>query len=204
MLRTFLALIFLCTTLLAERPKGFLGINWGASPEEAKRVMQARPGVKFPEDTDDFRFELTGGVFAGQPVLKWTLEFPDRKFASATVVIDAKGDAQNLYKDFRRELVTKYGSATTNQKLKGGRKDPNVRPASGGTVTMWKFPPNLKDKSNITIGCELSGPGGQPTADPAQLQLAIRYTNETLTAAAAAALEVDAKPAAAGVKKDEL
>jgi hypothetical protein len=159
--------------------------------------------VKFPEDTDDFRFELTGGDFAGQPVLKWTLEFPDRKFASATVVIDAKGEAQDLYKEFRTKLVSKYGSATTNQKLKG-RRDPNVRPVSGGTVTMWKFPPNLKDKSSITIGCELAGPGGQPTTDPAQLQLAIRYTNDTLTAAAAAALEVDAKPAAVGVKKDEL
>ena len=205
MLRTFLALILLCPTVLAERPKGFLGINWGASPEEAKRVMQARPGVKFPEDTDDYRFELTGGVFAGQPVLKWTLEFPDRKFASATVVIDAKGEAQDLYKDFRRELVTKYGSATTNQKLRGGKRDPNVKPTSAGTVTIWKFPPNLKDKSNITIGCELSGPGGQPTTDPAQLQLSIRYSNETLTSAAAAALETGAKATApAGVKKDEL
>src|SRR5688572_6115072 len=133
MLRTFLALILLCTTLLAERPKGFLGINWGASPEEAKRVMQARPGVKFPEDTDDYRFELTGGTFAGQPVLKWMLEFPDRKFASATVVIDAKGEAQSLYKEFRTQLVSKYGSATTNQKLKSDRRDPNARPISGGT-----------------------------------------------------------------------
>jgi hypothetical protein len=203
MLRTFLALILLCTTLLAERPKGFLGINWGASPEEAKRVMQARPGVKFPEETDDYRFELTGGTFAGQPVLKWTLEFPERKFASAIVVIDAKGEAQSLYKDFRNQLVAKYGSATTNQKLKG--KDANSRAASGGTVAMWKFPPNIKDKSNITIGCELSGPGGQPTTDPAQLQLSIRYTNETLTSAAASALEAGAKAAApAGVKKDEL
>src|SRR6478752_1680760 len=105
--RFLLALLLLCTTALADKPRGFLTINWGASPEEAKRVMQARPGVKFPEDADDYKFDLTGGTFAGQPVLKWTLEFPERKFASATVVIKGE-DAQNLYKEFRAQLVSKY------------------------------------------------------------------------------------------------
>src|SRR5688572_23864717 len=171
MLRTFLALILLCTTLLAERPKGFLGINWGASPEEAKRVMQARPGVKFPEDADDYKFELTGGTFAGKPVAKWTLEFPERKFAMAAITIDSKGDAQSLYKEFRAELVEKYGSATTSSKIssKGVPKNYNAPRSSLGNITSWKFPPNMKEKSNVTISCELSGPTGAATTDPAQL-----------------------------------
>ena len=93
-MRIFLTLLLLCSTMLgADRPRGFLGINWGASPEEAKRIMQARPGVKFPDDTDDYRFELTGGVFAEQPVAKWILEFPERKFASATVVLKTEGNS---------------------------------------------------------------------------------------------------------------
>ena len=71
-------------------------------------------------------------------------------------------------------------------------------------MTTWKFPPNLKDKSNLTISCEISGPNGQPTQDPSQMQLVIRYTNETLTSAAAANLETPGKPAAVGVKKDDL
>src|SRR6478735_11806333 len=120
MSRILLAFLLLCTTAFAaDRPRGFLNISWGASPEEAKRVMQARPGVKFPEDADDYKFDLTGGTFAGQPVVKWSLEFPERKFASATVVIKGE-DAQNLYKEFRAQLVSKYGSATTSQKLKSG------------------------------------------------------------------------------------
>ena len=103
MSRILLALFILCGSVVAEKPKGFLGIHWGASPEEAKRVMQARPGVKFPEDTDDYRFELTGGTFAGQPVVKWVLEFPERKFASAIVTIKSEGgNGQDLYKDFSK------------------------------------------------------------------------------------------------------
>ena len=204
MSRLLLAFLLICSSAFAEKPRGFLTINWGASPEEAKRVMQARPGVKFPEDADDYKFDLTGGTFAGQPVLKWTLEFPERKFASATVVIKSE-DAQGLYKDFRANLVSKYGSATTSQKMKSGPKQYNApRTAPGGSVTMWKFPPNLKDKSNLTIACEISGPNGQPTQDPAQMQLVIRYTNETLTSAAATNVETPGKPAAVGVKKDDL
>lgn len=206
MARLLLVFLLLCTTAFAERPKGFLGIHWGASPEEAKRAMQARPGVKFPEDADDYRFELTGGTFAGQPVAKWTMEFPERKFASAVVVIDSKGsDPQTLYKNFRTQLVEKYGSATTNQKLNSkSRRDPNAPKGSLGTVTMWKFPPNIRDKSNVTIACELSGPNGGPATDPAQLQLVIRYTNETLVAAAATNTEVAQETKQPGVKKDEL
>jgi hypothetical protein len=204
--RFLLAFLLFCTTALADKPRGFLTINWGASPEEAKRVMQARPGVKFPEDADDYKFDLTGGTFAGQPVLKWTLEFPERKFASATVVIKGE-DPQSLYKEFRAQLVSKYGSATTSQKIKSGGPKPYNAPrtAPGGSVTSWKFPPNLKDKSNLTISCELSGPNGAPTQDPAQMQLIIRYTNETLTTAAATNAEAGAKATApVGVKKDDL
>ena len=206
-MRTFLTLLLLCSTMLgADRPRGFLGINWGASPEEAKRIMQARHGVKFPDDTDDYRFELTGGVFAEQPVAKWILEFPERKFASATVVIKTEGNASTLYKEFRTQLVSKYGSATSNQKLsnKAAKQAGAPRPPSGGTVSLWKFAPNLREQSTVTIGCELAGPAGQPTTDESQLQLSIRYTNETLTAAAATNTTAGEKTAQAPVKKDDL
>src|SRR5437879_862242 len=85
----------------AERPKGFLGIAWGASPEEAKRVLQARSGVKFPEESDDYHVEVTGGSFAGQPVTKWVLEFPDRKFGSASVTLKTEGNASAVFKEFK-------------------------------------------------------------------------------------------------------
>lgn len=203
--RIFFVFLLLCLPALAERPSGFLGIQWGASPEEAKRVMQARPGVKFPDDADDYKFELTGGTFAGQPVAKWTLEFPERKFANAAVVIKTT-DPQSLYKDFRAQLVAKYGSATTSQKItsKAPRAAGAPRTSSLATSSSWKFRPNMKDKSSVVISCELSGPDGGPTNDPAQLQLVIRYQNETLISAAVVNTEVSEKPVQVGVKKEEL
>jgi len=80
----FLTLLLLNAVAAAvDRPSGFAGIPWGASPEEAKRALQARPGVKFPEDSDDYHVEVTGGIFAGQQVTKWVLEFPERKLRLA-------------------------------------------------------------------------------------------------------------------------
>ncbi len=210
MIRHLLSLLLLCSVALAgDRPKGFLNINWGASPEEAKRVLQARPGVKFPEETDDYKFELTGGTFAGKPVVKWILEFPERKFASAVVILKNEGNSQSLFKEFRAELVTKYGSATSDRKL-SDKKDKTKaqnrpdRQTEMGNSTTWKFSPNMKEKSAVSIVCELSGPNGGPANDEAQLSVTVRYLNDTLLGAAAAGAAAPGKPAPSTVKKDEL
>ena len=212
MKHTLLFLLLLCNASFGvERPKGFLGINWGGSPEEAKRVMQARPGVKFPEGTDDYKFELTGGTFAGQTVAKWTLEFPERKFASAIIVLKNEGNASTLYKDFRTQFATKYGPATSDKKLiPPGEKRPMVaqpgaeKKGSFGGVTTWKFEPNMKEKSNVTISCQLAGANGAPATDEAQLVLTIHYINDTLAGTAPKNASAPAKPSQSNVKKEDL
>jgi hypothetical protein len=104
--------------LAVERPAGFLGIAWGASPEEVKRVLQKRPGVTFPENADDYKIELTGGAFAGQPVAKWVIEFPDRKFAVATVTTGKDGSfAANV----RPRTTTTYRASWTGDVPSGPR-----------------------------------------------------------------------------------
>ena len=115
-----LILLLACNAiaLAAERPNGFLGIPWGASPEEVKRVLQKRPGVIFPENADDFHIEVTGGTFAGQPVAKWVIEFPERKFASAAVTLKTEGSAGTAYNEFQNQLVSKYGPTTTAKNLR--------------------------------------------------------------------------------------
>ena len=204
-------LLILNTVAFAiERPSGFIGIPWGASPEEAKRILQKREGVKFPEESDDFHIELTGGTFAGQPVVKWVIEFPDRKFASAAVTLKHDKSATAVYKEFRTQLTAKYGSPTTDRKLTTGKPsviyDPN-RPASFGNATMWKFPTTMKDKTVIAVAAELTGPGGKATAAESDLTVTIKYVNETLTGAAAstaAAPTGPAKSTGTPVKKDDL
>jgi hypothetical protein len=210
MKHTILFLLLLCTAAFAvERPKGFLGINWGASPEEAKRVMQARQGVKFSEEADDYKFEITGGTFAGQPVAKWVLEFPGRQFTSAIVTLKNEGNASTLYKDFRTQFAAKYGPATTDKKItpKADKRPVHnpgaveVKPQLGG-IAIWKFGPNMKEKSNITISCQLADAKGGPAMNEDQLVLTIHYEKNTGTETKDAT--GGAKPSQNNVKKEDL
>lgn len=201
-----LILLVACNALAlaAERPKGFLGIQWGASPEEAKRVLQQRPGVQFPENADDYRIELTGGSFAGQPVAKWVIEFPDRKFASATVTLKNEGNAGTIYKEFRNQLVSKYGSATVDKKTGTSSKANAPQPQPAGTMAVWKFTPSMKEKTNVLISAQLIG-GNSKGGDESQGSVTIKYVNETLTGTAAGANgKAGAKSSQPTVKKEDL
>ena len=188
--------------LAVDRPAGFLGIAWGASPEEAKRVLQKRPGVTFPENADDYKIELTGGTFAGQPVAKWVIEFPDRKFAAATVTLKTDGASGAVYKEFRSQLVSKYGSATMD-KHSGGTVKKGGQPQPASSAAVWKFTPSLKDKNSVLISAEISGAtmkGGEETGGT----VTIKYVNETLTGTAAATGGKPVPKTTAPVKKEDL
>ncbi len=186
--------------LAAERPNGFLGIPWGASPEEAKRVLQKRPGVVFPEGADDYHIELTGGSFAGQPVAKWVLEFPERKFASAAVTLKTDGNAGTVHKEFCDGLVSKYGPSTSDKKT--GAVTRKGAPAStAGKVAMWKFPVTMKDKTVVLIAAEVTSVKAKGGEDP-NAAVTIKYVNETLTGAAASGKEPP--KTAMPVKKEDL
>ncbi len=206
----FLFLLLHCAAAFAgDRPKGFLGINWGASPEEAKRVMQSRQGVKFSEEADDYKFDLTGGTFAGQSVAKWILDFPGRQFTSATVVLKNEDNASTLYKDFRTQFTAKYGPATTDKKLTAKADKRQVRnpgaaevKAQLGGIATWKFGANMKDKSSVTITCQLGDAKGAPAMNEEQLVLTIHYAKEAGTEAKDA--PSGAKPSQSTVKKEDL
>jgi hypothetical protein len=200
-----LILLLCCNAMLlaAERPPGFLGIPWGASPEEAKRILQKRPGILFPENADDYHIEMTGGSFAGQPVAKWVIEFPERKFASAWVTLKSEGNAGTVYKEFRNQLTSKYGSATTDKKGGTTGKTKNPQAQAPSSMAVWKFTPTMKDKSSVSITAELSGASARGS-DPAGT-VTIKYVNELLTGAVAAGNGgAPAKPAQPAVKKEDL
>jgi hypothetical protein len=202
-----LTLLLCCHAILlaAERPTGFLGIPWGASPEEAKRILQKRPGVQFPENADDYHIEITGGSFAGQPVTKWVIEFPERKFAVAAVTLKTDGNAGTIYKEFCDQLGSKYGPTTTGKSTSGGGKSKNPQAPAQTSSKLWKFLPTMKEKSQVVISAELSGAAGKRGAPDPQGVVTIKYVNETLTGAAATAISnPTAKPAQPAVKKEDL
>ena len=197
----FILLILGASGFAADGPTGFVGIPWGASPEEAKRVMQGRRGVIFPENSDDFHIEMTGGTFAGQPVEKWVIEFPERKFASGSVVLKTDGNASTVFKEFRAQLVSKYGSATTDRKLS------TATPGTAGllgSMALWRFAPTMKEKATVVVSAALAGGDGKAVTDPALLTVTIRYVNERLAGPPAGNPVASPKPARPPVKKDDL
>ena len=197
-----LILLLACNAmaLAADRPGGFVGIPWGASPEEAKRILQKRPGIQFPENADDNHIELTGGSFAGQPAAKWVIEFPERKFASASVTLKNEGNAGTVYKEFRDQLVAKYGSATTDKKS-GSVTKKGGQPAAASNAAIWKFAPTMKEKNSVLVSAELTGANKRGGED-AGGTVTIKYVNETLTGAAAAGK--DAPKTTTPLKKEDL
>ncbi|MEO6787365.1 MAG: hypothetical protein ABI318_14630, partial [Chthoniobacteraceae bacterium] len=168
-----------------------------------KRVLQKRPGIQFPENADDYHIEMTGGSFAGQPVAKWVIEFPDRKFASAAVTLKTEGNASTVHKDFCNQLVAKYGPSTADKKTSGTSKTKGAQQAVPSKMTVWKFPATMKEKSVVLISAELTGVKARGGEDP-NAAVTIKYVNETLTGTAGTA---DGKPAPktiTPIKKEDL
>ena len=172
-----------------ERPMGFLGVPFGTAPEDAIRILSARPGIILPESLPTLveKLELTGGNFAAQEVLKWTVEFADKKFAAATVILKPDGNGLAVYRDLKQNLTAKYGPPTGERKPGMSDADKKARQqASGkkadtfGNVTYWKFGATISDKDAKMIVCEATGPDGNEVTDEAKIQVTIHYIDETL------------------------
>lgn len=191
-LLVFLAPLVLSASAFAqklERPLGFLGIPFGAAPEEAIRILNTRPGIIIPETLPTLveKLELTGGNFAAQEVLKWTVEFVDRKFASATVTLKPDGNGLAVYRDLKQNLTAKYGPPTGERKpgisdadKKTRQQGSGKKPDTFGNVAYWKFAPTIADKDAKIIVCEAAGPDGNEVTEEAKIQVTIRYIDETL------------------------
>ena len=213
--RSLAALALLSVASFAQssgRPKTFAHLPFGAAPEEVLRLLAAKPGITLPEEapTTD-RWEVLGGSFAGQTVQKWSFEFVGRKLASAAVTIKPESGTQTLYRDFKTQLADKYGQQTGEKKL-NATDDPDRRsrqresgtPSPLGNIAYWKFPPTLGDKNQRSVTLELAGPNGAPTLDETNLQLTLRYTDETLKGTTAKATATGAAKVVTPVKKEDL
>lgn len=215
---TALALGLCCTALAdkLQRPAGFLGVPFGSAPAEVVRVLGSRGGATVPEEMPSTfdKLELTGGNFAGQEVVNWTLEFVDRKFAAATVTLKTQGNGTAVYQELKQNLIAKYGPAAGEKKA--GKSDADKKkpatPATNGTrreetygkVVFWKFEPTLADKSRSLIICTGAGPDGNEVADESKIQVTLQYIDETRIPTAAKRLTNPGTKTAPPVKKEDL
>ncbi len=220
----------LCATLLAvllvplaawaentSRPTSFVGVPWGAKPQDALRILSARTGVSAPEELPAGEtIELAGGTFAGQAATAWTLEFTGGKFYGASVRLKPEPSATSLYRDLKQMLIAKYGRVSgerkpdagtdTDRRLRRDRRRLNPDLKTYGTVASWKFSPTLSDKESKLIELELAAPDGGEAPDEAQLVVTIRYLNESLKPAIAPSGTgaYKSEPSRPAVKVDDL
>ena len=196
-----------------ERPMSFAAVPFGATPEEAVRILSARPGVIIPESLPTLveKLELTGGNFAAQEVLKWTIEFVDKKFASGTVILKPDGNGLTVYRDLKQSLTAKYGPPTGERKPGLSDADKKSRQQgtgntadSFGNVTYWKFAATIADKAVKSIVCEAAGADGNEVADETKIQVTIQYLDETLKPPAVKGTPGSVSKSSAPVKKEDL
>ena len=212
----FLVALALSASAFAEklgRPTGFIGVPFGTTPEDAIRILSARPGLIIPETLPTLveKLDLTGGNFAAQEVLKWTVEFADKKFAAATVILKPDGNGLAVYRDLKQSLTAKYGPPTGERKPGVSDADKKARQqASGkkadtfGNVAYWKFPATLADKDAKMIVCEATGADGNEVTEEAKIQVTIHYIDETLKPLAAKAGVSGVTKGSTPVKKEDL
>lgn len=214
----FVLVLTLATSAFADkldRPMGFIGVPFGAAPADTVRILSARPGLIVPETlpTNVEKLDLTGGNFAAQEVLKWTIEFVDKKFAAGTVVLKPDGNGLAVYRDLRQSLTAKYGQPTgerkpglsdAEKKKRQGTSGARSKEDTYGNVAYWKFAPTIADKEAKVIICEAAGPDGNEVADESKIQVTVQYIDETLKPAAAKGAVTGAAKTSAPVKKEDL
>jgi hypothetical protein len=173
------------------RPKGILTCNWGASRWDVISTLRQQGATLPEEDPGGDRLVGTGGTFAGQQVVTWTMEFLTGKLIAGSVTLKPAESGSVLYRDLKQQLISKYGPHSGEGKMTGARDERRARAASGlptpkrGTAVTWKFPPTLQDKDSLSITCELAPPADLATEDESLFVVTLRYANETMKAQAA-------------------
>jgi hypothetical protein len=183
------------TTENKTRPASFVGVPWGAAPEEAARILTARVGAVAPGElpASPARLALRGGTFSGETVERWELEFVNHRFATATVLFKNDATASTRYRELKQQLLAKYGAPVRDGRppiaLGAEKKDRRAQQRSNpeqklfGNLCSWRFPATLADREAKTIDLILATPAGLLTADEGQLIVTIRYVNEAFAQA---------------------
>lgn len=204
-MRAFLAAVLAATIPVIAfgqshpRPKGILTANWGTPRAEVITMLRQHGATLPEEDPGGDQLVATGGSFAGQEVVSWTLEFLSGKLIAGSVLLKPAESGPVLYRELKQQLIAKYGPHSEEGKITGSREERRARAASGlsapkrGTSVTWKFTPTLQAKDSLSITCEVAPPPDSSTEDESLFFVTLRYVNETMKAQAA---KIIANPAA--------
>lgn len=93
-----------------EKPDGFWGIKFGATAEEAQKIMSEKEGCKFIKTEEDGTIVYADGTFSGLSIRSIFLSFIDDNFYYAIIVLNPDNES-SVFSDFRKfkeKLDSKY------------------------------------------------------------------------------------------------
>lgn len=97
----------------------FVGVRWGTSIEEAKKIVLSNPRLMLDKQEDGILGSLNfqGGSYMGKPALRWFFTFANDKFCWGFVdfQLDRDRHPMSQLRQFKQMLVAKYGKPFLEQ-----------------------------------------------------------------------------------------
>ena len=96
---------------IAALSVAFLGIDWGATPEQIRRHMLARKGIVADDAISETTLGFAGGSYAGIENARYQFSFSAGRFTQAIVFFlhTDINDAETAYTRLRRYIEWRYG-----------------------------------------------------------------------------------------------
>lgn len=146
------------------RLKSFLGIDFGSSPENAKRKILRKTGCIYDRKNSSEEILLfNGSIFTGQNKALIMLLFENKKFCKSTIHIQPKMNSLGIenYKRIQNELNSKYFITNDNVEIyeepyekNDGYTETGISLGKVNFSSHWRFPnPNggLGDSISLKI-----------------------------------------------------
>lgn len=133
----------------------FLDIAWGTPAADAKKMMAARPGVKFKRDVPGATY-YSGGSFDGKPTNTFVLHFTGGRFFQGDAYLNPVDNRKAIYDSMKRSLTAKYGAPTHT---------------GNGGLLRWTFPVTQFHKNSEIIEMALTTKHNE---------VRVSYVNESL------------------------
>ena len=136
----------------------FLDIPWGATQEDAAKIIEARPGLE-RTDTKERMIKFKGGQFGGRNVDVWVLGFLDNRFHTAKILFyPRESHIIKDYGDIKQLLFEKYGKPSINlhrfkypYEAGDGHELTAIKLGKASICALWDFPVPGKKPNTISV-----------------------------------------------------
>jgi hypothetical protein len=142
----------------------FLGLPWGTSRDEAQAFMESHEGVHaLEEQNSESVMVYQGGLFAGQEVAMWILQFvADQLHTGKILMVPQPGSAIATFKHVTASLSDEYGEPTqggiiVNPPFTEGQEVEAIAAGAGMAAFLYAFGEGAEVEGSIFCHVAESG-----------------------------------------------